>query len=653
MVGQKPLWKPSRERAEATQLAVFQRQVAEKWGAQASDYPTLHEWSVEHPDRFWTSVWDHAGLVGERGDVALEPGAEWWQTRFFPDASVSYAENLLARDDDAVAVVAVDETGSPRTLSWHELRVLVARIQHGLVEAGVEPGDRVAAWLPNIPECLALMLAVSGLGAIFSSCSPDFGATAVVDRFGQIAPTVLVAIDGYRYDGKHHDCMSRLREVRAQLPSVRSVPVVQLDPTAPWQGDDIESARPFADWLGPENLTTPEFRRLAFDHPLYVLYSSGTTGAPKCIVHRAGGILLKHAAELRLQCDIRRDDRVVYFTTTGWMMWNWLASVLGCGATVVLYDGSPMARDGTILFDIAADHALTLFGTSAKFVDASRQRELTPATTHDLGALRTITSTGSPLAPESFEYVYRHIKSDVHLASISGGTDLCGCLVAGDPTSPVWSGEIQRPALGLGIEVFDDHGQPLVPGERGELVCTTPFPSIPLGLWGDDDGRRLRATYFERFPGAWHQGDFAASTTHGGFVIHGRSDATLNPGGVRLGTAEIYRAAESVDGVLETLVIGQEWDGDTRIVLFAVLDPGVKLNDDMVRAIKTRIREQASPRHVPAKVVVVHDIPRTRSGKLAELSVRDIVHGRDVTNREALANPECLDEYRDLEVLRT
>ncbi len=652
MSGSQPLWAPSRERAEATQLAAFRRQVAEQWDVQVPNYTALHDWSVQHPDRFWTSVWDHAGVVGERGDVAIEPGADWWQTRFFPDARVSYAENLLARDDDSTAVVAVDEAGSSSSLSWHELRVLVARIQHALVGAGVEPGDRVAAWLPNIPECLALMLAVSGLGAVFSSCSPDFGATAVVDRFGQIAPTVLVAIDGYRFDGKHHDCMPRLREVRAQLPSVRSVPVVRLDPAAPWQGDDIDGASPFGEWLGPEHLTTPELRRLAFDHPLYILYSSGTTGAPKCIVHRAGGILLKHAAELRLQCDIRRDDRVVYFTTTGWMMWNWLASVLGCGATVVLYDGSPMARDGTILFDISADHELTLFGTSAKFLDAARQRGLTPATTHDLGALRTLTSTGSPLAPECFEYVYRDIKPDVHLASISGGTDLCGCLVGGDPTSPVWSGEIQRPALGMGITVFDEHGQPLGPGERGELVCTTPFPSIPLGLWGDDDGRRLRATYFERFPGAWHQGDFAELTANGGFVIHGRSDATLNPGGVRLGTAEIYRAAESVDGVVETLVIGQEWEGDTRIVLFAVLDEGVELSDELVRAIKTRIREQASPRHVPARIVAVHDIPRTRSGKLAELSVRDIVHGRDVTNREALANPECLDEFRNLEALR-
>jgi acetoacetyl-CoA synthetase len=647
----RPLWTPGPERADATQLSDFRRRVERQWDVVLPGYEALHDWSITYPDRFWSAVWDDAGVAGERGDVAVEPADELWRTRWFPEARVSYAEHLLTRDDDGAAVIAVGEEGASRVISWRELRNLVARIQRALRDDGVGPGDRVAACLPNIPECLALMIAASGLGAVFSSCSPDFGATAVLDRFGQISPTVLVGIDGYRYDGVDHDCVARLREMRGQLPSVRRVPIVQLDPSD-WRGDDVAGAIPFTEWLGSENDATLELRRLSFDHPLYVLYSSGTTGVPKCIVHRAGGILLKHAVEHRLHCDIARDDRVVYFTTTGWMMWNWLASVLGCGATVVLYDGSPMARDGRVLWDVAAEHALTLFGTSAKFLDASRRRPIRPANTHDLGTLRTITSTGSPLAPESFEYVYRDVKADVHLASISGGTDLCGCLVAGDPTGPVWSGEIQRPGLGMAIAVFDEHGKALGPGERGELVCTAPFPSMPLGFWGDDDGRRLRATYFDRFAGAWHQGDFAEQTEHGGVVIHGRSDATLNPGGVRLGTAELYRAAESVEGVTESLAIAQEWDGDTRVVLFVVLEDGRELTDQLVATIKARVREQTSPRHVPARVVAVADIPRTRSGKLAELTVRDIVHGRDATNREALANPESLDEYRGLEALR-
>ncbi|MBM3671363.1 MAG: acetoacetate--CoA ligase [Actinobacteria bacterium] len=646
-----PLWAPDSDRASATQLTAFAQLVTVRWRQSVADYPVLHAWSVEHPDQFWRAVRDHADLAGDWDGPVIEPAPEMWRTRFFPDAAVSYAENALRRDDDGTAIIAVDEQGRERSLSWHELRSLVARVQRALREQGVQPGDRVAAFLPNIPECVALMLACSGIGAVFSSCSPDFGVSAVVDRFGQIEPTVLVAIDGYHYDDTFHDCIGRVQEMRASLPSVRQVPIVQLDPDE-WRGDAIDGAVPFTDWLGPDDAHELELQRLPFDHPLYILYSSGTTGAPKCIVHRAGGILLKHAAELRLQCDIRPDDRVVYFTTTGWMMWNWLASVLLCEATIVLYDGSPMARDGRMLWDVAETHRVTLFGTSARFLDASRRQGLRPHDTHDLSSVRTLTSTGSPLSPESFDYVYRDVKPDVHLASISGGTDLCGCLVAGDPTGPVWRGEIQRPGLGMAIEVFDGDGRPLGAGVRGELVCTAPFPSMPLGLWGDDDDRKLRSTYFDAFPGAWHQGDFAEWTEHGGMVIHGRSDATLNPGGVRLGTAEIYRAAESVDGVVESVAIGQEWDGDTRVVLFVVLDPGVELDDELTAAIKDRIRSETSPRHVPAKVLAVGELPRTRSGKVAELSVRDIVHGRDITNREALANPDSLDDYRDRAELR-
>jgi acetoacetyl-CoA synthetase len=651
-VAAEPLWTPTEARVAGSQLTAFARHLTQAWGTELADYDEVHGWSARHPEQFWTSVWDFAGIVGERGARGIEPGDEWWRARFFPDAQLNFAENLLRRGDDAPALISAGEHGTGTVVSWAELRSLVARIQQALLVAGVEPGDRVAAWVPNVPECIALMLASAGLGAVFSSCSPDFGTTAVIDRFGQIEPSVLVAVDRYHYDGETHDCIARLRDIQELLPSVRCTVVIGDASEADWRGGDIDGAVAWDEWLAPHDARDPEFRPLPFDHPLYALYSSGTTGAPKCIVHRAGGILLKHAAEHRLQCDVRAGDRVIYFTTTGWMMWNWLASALACGATLVLYDGSPLARDGHVLWDLAVEHAVTLFGTSAKFLDECRRRALRPATTHDLGALRTIASTGSPLSPESFAYTYAEVKADVHLASISGGTDLCGCLVAGDPTSPVWPGEIQRPALGLDVAVLEVDGSPLGPGSRGELVCRNAFPSIPLGFWSDPGERGFRAAYFDAFPGAWHQGDFAEWTVHGGIVIHGRSDATLNPGGVRIGSAEIYRAAESVEGVAESLAIGQAWDGDTRIVLFVVLEDGVELTEELTAEVRGRVRAMTSPRHVPGRIIAVSDLPRTRNGKLAELSVRDIVHGREVTNREALANPESLDEFRDLPQLQ-
>jgi acetoacetyl-CoA synthetase len=580
--------------------------------------------------------------VGERGATAFTPGASLPDARFFPEARLNVVDTFLATTGDRPALIEAGEDGRRRTLSWDGLRLQVASLAAALTETGVGPGHRVVAWLPNIPETIVTMLATATVGATFSSTSPDFGTAGVLDRFGQIEPTVLVAADGCVYGGKTNDCLARLAEIRAGLPSLRRtivVPYLGADlPTGVEAWPDVIGAHAGAD-------LTPE--RYPFDHPWYVLYSSGTTGKPKAIVHRTGGVLLKHLVEHQLHCDVRPGDRVFYFTTAGWMMWNWLASGLASGATLVLYDGSP-SHPPSVLLDLADEQGVTLFGTSAKFIDALDRSGLDPSATHDLTSLRTITSTGSPLVPEGFDYVYEHVKADVHLASISGGTDLCGCLVAGDPSSPVWRGEIQRPALGLDIDVVDEDGATLAPGEKGELICRTPFPSMPLGFWGDDDGSRYRAAYFERIPGAWHQGDFAAWTDHAGLVIHGRSDATLNPGGVRIGTAEIYRQVEQVPEVAEALAVGQDHQGDTRIVLFVVLRDGEVLDDDLRDRIRCRIRENTTPRHVPAKVVAVPEIPRTRSGKITELAVRAVINGEEVRNVEALANPEALDHYRDL-----
>jgi len=621
-----PLWTPDPAFAAVTRLAEF---------ADGRDYAELHQWSVRDPGAFWSAAWDFTKVRGDPGDRVIEIAEPFWRTRFFPDARLNVAETLLRDPTDGDALLFARENGERRTVSRAELHGTVSRVQQALRAAGVEAGDRVAAWLPNAPEVYALMLGAASIGAVFSSTSPDFGVDGVVDRFGQIEPTVLVASDGYHYGGKWFDCRERLAEIRGQIPSLRTV-------VTDWD-----------EWLAPYGALEVEFERLPFDHPWYVLYSSGTTGAPKCIVHRAGGVLLKHLVEHQLQCDIWTGDRVLYFTTTGWMMWNWLASVLGSGATAVVYDGSPTYPSLTALFDLADEVDLTLFGTSARFIDALHKAGARPRDSHSLTALRTITSTGSALSADGFRYVYDAIKPDVHLASISGGTDLCVCLVAGIPTEPVYAGEIQGPGLGMGIAVYDDSGRALGPGEQGEVVCTTPFPAMPLGLWNDPGDERYARTYYERFPGAWHQGDFASWTEHGGIVISGRSDATLNPGGVRIGTAEISAQVDKVDGVVESLVIGQEWDGDTRVVCFVVLAEGHALTDERVKEIRERVRIGASPRHVPAKIIAVPDLPRTRSNKLSELAVRDVVHGRPVANTEALANPEALDAFRDLEELQT
>ena len=640
-----PLWTPPPARAAATNLAAFMDGVRRRHGVDIAGYDDLHRWSIERPQAFWTELWDFCGIVAEsRGARVVEdfdrmPGARW-----FPDARLNFAENLLRRRDDGPALIFRDESGRRRSLSHRRLHDEVSRLAQALAACGVGPGDRVAGFLPNLPETAIAMLAAAARGAVWSSCSPDFGIKGVMDRFGQIAPKLLFTADGYRYGGKRLDSLARAKAIAGQLPDLEGLIVVpHLDPAPALEGLD---AVPLADFVAPYAPGDIDFVRLPFNDPLYILYSSGTTGVPKCIVHGIGGTLIQHLKEHRLHCDIKPGSRVFYFTTCGWMMWNWLMSALASEATLVLYDGSPFHDDGAVLFDLADSAGINVFGTSAKFIDACDKAGLEPARSHSLASVDTILSTGSPLRPEGFDYVYERVKADVCLASMSGGTDLIGCFVGGNPTGPVWRGEIQAPALGMKVEVFDDDGAPLDRG-KGELVCTAPFPSMPIGFWADPDGARYRAAYFDTYPNVWRHGDYVAFTEHGGMVIYGRSDAVLNPGGVRIGTAEIYREVERLDEVVEGLVIGQEWDGDTRVVLFVKLREGATLDDALGARIKRRIRENATPRHVPARIVQVADIPRTISGKIVELAVRDVVHGRPVKNIDALANPEALDHFKD------
>ena len=645
------LWVPSADRIAAANITAFARTAEAKWGLSLPDYPALHAWSVGQPEQFWTSVWDDGEVIGERGETVLlhadrMPGAVW-----FPDARLNFAQNLLRSRDDHDALVFWGEDKVINRVTHGELYREVARFAAALREMGVGKGDRVAAWMPNMPETIVAMLATASIGAIFTSASPDFGVQGVLDRFGQTEPKVLIAVDGYWYNGKIVDCMAKLAEVTARLPSLQRVVVV------PYVHHDhdlagVAHARMLGDFLKPHHhVTEIAFEPLPFDHPLYIMYSSGTTGVPKCIVHCAGGALLQHLKEHRLHSDVKPGDRLFYFTTCGWMMWNWLVSGLAAGATLMLYDGSPFIGKGRILFDYADAEGMTHFGTSAKFIDAIAKIELKPRETHKLESLRALMSTGSPLVPEGFEYVYREIKADICLSSISGGTDIISCFVLGNPTLPVWRGEIQCKGLGMAVEVFDEDGRP-VEREKGELVCTRPFPVMPIGFWNDVDGAKYRAAYFERFDNIWCHGDFCEVTEHGGLVIYGRSDATLNPGGVRIGTAEIYRQVEKLDEVVESIVIGQDWEGDVRVVLFVKLREGLALDDVLIKRIKQTIRDNTTPRHVPAKVLQVADIPRTKSGKIVELAVRNVVHEQPVKNVEALANPEALEHFRNRSELK-
>ena len=649
----KVLWTPTDERIATTNMNRFAQA--------ASAVGEIHSWSISQPGAFWSMVWDECGVVGTKGKrafVAAQDGVPMSTAQFFPDASLSVVENMLATTGSGEALVAVDEAGNRRVRTWDELRIRVGSIASSLRDCGVVAGDRVAAWLPNSLEAVEVMLGAASIGAVFSSSSPDFGANGVLDRFGQIEPKVLFAVDGYSYNGKTFDCLERLVDIRSGLPSVvQTIVVGNVGTTVP---DGCMGYEAFVS-RGSGKPVNPD--RFGFDHPWYVLYSSGTTGVPKCIVHRTGGVLLQHMKEHQLHCDVKHGDRVMYFTTTGWMMWNWLVSVLASGATAVLFDGAPTAPTMSRLFDIVDEENITLLGVSAKFIDSLRKADLQPKNTHALKSLRTICSTGSPLAPEGFDWVYQSVKSEVHLASISGGTDLCGCFVGGNPTKPVYRGEIQGPMLGMAVDVVDEqlsslHDKPLTPGE---LVCRQPFPSMPIGFWNDGNegfpnqslpGPKFLSAYFERLQGMWAQGDFASWTASGGMIIHGRSDTTLNPGGVRIGTAEIYRVVEQHDDIVESLVFGQDWDNDVRIVLLVRLASNKELTSDLVADLKQRIRVACTPRHVPALVVRVEDLPRTRSNKLVELALADAVNGRPVRNSEAIANPECISVIAAMDELR-
>ncbi|TCU18920.1 acetoacetate--CoA ligase [Rhizobium sullae] len=644
-----PLWVPSRESIEASPMHAFMQRCNAEFGLKLETYPDLHAWSIAEREKFWTSVWAFCGVKGEQGARALADGDLMLKARFFPDAKLNFAENLLSSEGPADAIVFRGEDKVEYRWSWDRLHALVSQLQQAYRALGIGEGDRIAAMMPNMPETVACMLAAASIGAIWSSCSPDFGEQGVLDRFGQIGPKLFIACDAYWYGGKLQDVKAKVAAVAKSLgaPAV----VVRYAGDAAAVAGETPKAKTLEEFIRPYQPKAVEFVRLPFAHPLYILFSSGTTGVPKCIVHSAGGTLLQHLKEHVLHCGLKRGEKLFYFTTCGWMMWNWLMSGLATGVTLCLFDGSPFAPDGNVLFDYAQAEKFAVFGTSAKYIDAVRKGGLTPRTTHDLSSLRLMTSTGSPLSPEGFTFVYEGIKEDIQLASISGGTDIVSCFVLGNPLQAVWRGEIQGAGLGLAVDVWDDEGKP-VRQQKGELVCTKAFPSMPAGFWNDPDGAKYKAAYFERFDNIWCHGDFAEWTEHSGLVIHGRSDATLNPGGVRIGTAEIYNQVEQMEEVAEALCIGQDWEDDVRVVLFVRLAPGAALTDELVKAIKSRIRTGASPRHVPAKIIAVPDIPRTKSGKIVELAVREVVHGRPVKNKEALANPEALDLFVGLEELR-
>ena len=641
------LWHPSAERIADANITAFRQAVENQWSVNLPDFTALHEYSLNEMEKFWLSVRDFCDVRAECwGDRVLIDSDKMPGAKFFPDARLNFAENLLRKRDDSPALIFQAEDQVKRQMSWAELYDAVSVLAQALTDFGVRPGDRCAGFVPNMPETVVAMLATTSLGAVWTSCSPDFGVNGVLDRFGQTKPKILFTADGYHYNGRAHDSLGRVAEFTASLPTLEKTIVLPMLNGTP-DTSCLANAITLAEATKSYSPGKIAFTQMPFNDPLYIMYSSGTTGKPKCIVHGIGGALITHMKEHIIHCDAKPGDRVFYFTTCGWMMWNWLITALAAEATLILYDGAPTYPDANVLFDLAEETGMTLFGTSAKFIDALAKIGLDPASTHDLSAVRTMTSTGSVLAPEGFDYVYKHVKKDICLSSMSGGTDLLGCFVGGNPTLPVHRGEIQCRVLGMSVEVYDDDGQSIF-DQKGEMVCSQPFPSMPIYFWEDDDGARYRSAYFERFPNVWCQGDFVSRSEREGWVIYGRSDATLNPGGVRIGTSEIYRQVEQFDEVLEGIVIGQEWDNDTRVVLFIILREGLTLDDELVDRIRMRVRENCTPRHVPAKVIQVTDIPRTKSGKITELAVRDVVHGQEVKNSEALANPEALNLYRFL-----
>ncbi|MBW2058324.1 MAG: acetoacetate--CoA ligase [Deltaproteobacteria bacterium] len=647
-----PLWMPSEDRIDKANMTRFMRFVNGKYSRRFESYSELYEWSVERIPDFWEAMWEFGGVRASRGyervvdDLEKFPGAKW-----FVGARMNFAENLLRYRDGREALIFKGEAREAVRMTYGELYDSVARLAESLRRTGVGPDDRVVGFMPNMIETVVAMLATTSLGAAWSSCSSDFGIKGVLDRFGQIEPKVLFTADGYSYNGRTIDSLGRIREILKGLPSIERVVVVPYIQGRP-EIRTLPKAVLYGDFISKDGGLDIEFEQVPSDHPLYIMYSSGTTGLPKCMVQGVGGVLINHIKELKLHTDIERGDRVFYFTTCGWMMWNWLVSSLALGATVVLFDGSPFYPDPGALWRLAEDEGITVFGTSPRYIGAIEKEGLRPGRDHDLSRLRAILSTGSPLVGESFEYVYREVKGDLQLASISGGTDLNGCFALGNPIGPVYKGELQCRGLGMKVEVFDGEGNPVI-CQKGELVCTAPFPSMPLYFWNDPGGSRYRAAYFEVYPNVWRHGDFAEITETGGMIIYGRSDATLNPGGVRIGTADIYAVVESMDEVADSIVVGQDWENDIRVILFVKLAPGIELTEELVSRIKKTIRESTTPRHVPAKIIAVKDIPYTISMKKVELAVRDVIHGRPVPNRDALANPEALDQYADIPELRT
>ena len=649
-----PIWSPSAEAVESAQMTQFQRHIVRKYHLEKSAYADFYQWTVDNPEEFWSEIWDFCGVIAsKKGSTVLVDGGKMPGAKWFPDARLNLAENLLRRGDQGDAFVFWDERGFQRRVSYSNLTSDVSRAAQAMAQLGLRPGDRAAAFIPNIPETGMLALAALSNGIVWSSCSPDFGTSGVLDRFSQIEPKILFVADGYRYGGREFDVLERVAEIAEGLPSLRKIVVVPQLRARP-DVSDIPKAVLLDEWLRKFSPADIEYAQLPFEHPAYILFSSGTTGTPKCIVHGAGGALLQALKMCKLQFDLRPGDRMFYFCTTNWVVWNLLFHALCAEATVMLYDGSPFERGGSILFDYAEEERISHFGTSAKFIDSLEKRGLAPIDNYKLPALRMILSTGSPLVSESYDYVYSKVKKDVCLSSISGGTDIMAAFADANPILPVYRGELQCRSLGMAVEVYDEAGQPIV-GQKGELVCSKPVPSMPLGFWNDRGGEKYRAAYYDKFPNIWTHGDWCELTERGTMIVYGRSDATLNPGGVRIGTAEIYRQVEKIDEVEESVAIGQLWPpdnpADTRVILFVRLRPGFGLDAKLEEKIRTRIRDNTTPRHVPAKIVQVPDIPRTKNGKVVELAVRSVVNGMPIGNTDALANPEALELFRNLREL--